>query len=130
MNKGDPIPELDNATVEFLTQLFQDSIVLMKTNFDSRIEQIEKNIEAIEKQIATLVVGYGEQAVFMEALIGQLVFASDEERKNFNSNLANARKDMLEVMSSASKDLLASDNQGLATALADVVDEQSSNSNQ
>ena len=130
MTKGDPIPELDNATVEFLTQLFQDSIVLMRTNFDSRIEEIEKNIEAIEKQIATLVVGYGEQAVFMEALIGQLVFASDEERKNFNSNLATARKDMLEVMSSASKDLLASDNQGLATALADVVDEQSSNSNQ
>jgi len=45
-------------------------------------------------------------------------------------DLANARKDMLEVMSSASKDLLASDNQGLATALADVVDEQSSNSNE
>jgi hypothetical protein len=130
MTEGDPIPELDNATVEFLTQLFQDSIVLMRTNFDSRIEEIEKNIEAIEKQIATLVVGYGEQAVFMEALIGQLVFASDEERKNFNSNLATARKDMLEVMSSASKDLLASDNQGLATALADVVDEQSSNSNE
>jgi hypothetical protein len=130
MTEKDPIPDLDQTTVEFLTQLFQDSIVLMKSNFDLRFQEIEKNIESIEKQIATLVVGYGEQAVFMEALIGQLVFASDEERKNFNSNLASARKDMLEVMSSASKDLLARDSQRLASAISNVVKEQPSNTNQ
>jgi septation ring formation regulator EzrA len=129
MNPNDPIPALDQVTVEFLTNLFQESIVLMQANFDSRISEIEKNIESIEKQIATLVVGYGEQAVFMEALIGQLVFASDEERKNFNNNLASARKEMLEVMSNASETLLARDNQGLASAITDVVEEQSSSSN-
>lgn len=129
MNPNDPIPALDQVTVEFLTNLFQESIVLMQANFDSRISEIEKNVESIEKQIATLVVGYGEQAVFMEALIGQLVFASDEERKNFNNNLASARKEMLEVMSNASETLLARDNQGLASAITDVVEEQSSSSN-
>ena len=126
----DPIPELDISTVEFLTQLFQDSIVLIKSDFDLRIEKIEKVIESIEKQIATLVVGYGEQAVFMEALIGQLVFATDEERKNFNTNLSQARKDMLEVMAYASKDILATDNQGLATALGDMAEEQLLNTEQ
>lgn len=128
MATDNPIPELDQQTVEFLTKLFQDSIVLMRADLDSRITELENNLESAEKQIATLVVGYGEQAVFMEALIGQLVFATDEERKNFNDNLATARKEMLGVMSNASRTFLADTDQRLAESITELVDNQSSDS--
>ena len=40
-----------------------------------------QNIEAFEKQIATLVIGFGVQAVFLEALLAQLSFATEDEQK-------------------------------------------------
>jgi len=129
MQDGNPIPELDPVTVEFLTGKFQDSIKILQDTLGVRIQELESNIESLEKQVATLIVGYGEQAVFMEALVAQLAFATEDQRKTFNDDLSNARKEMLKVMSDASKDLLARDNQGVASAVADLAEQQSPSSN-
>lgn len=40
-------------------------------------------METYEKQIATLATGFAEQAVFIEALLGQLNFTTEESKKIF-----------------------------------------------
>lgn len=118
------IPDFDAQTAEFFTRLFQDTMNGVYAQIIDRINKIEENVTAFEKQIATLVLGYGEQAVFMEALVAQLAFASDEARKQFQDDVSRARKDMLEVMNNASKGFVAEQDEGLASALADVVEQQ------
>lgn len=126
MTEENKIPQLDNMTVEFLTRLFQDTLKGIHAQVEDRILKLEESLEATEKQIATLVLGYGEQAVFMEALVAQLAFATDEARQAFQKDLTQARKDMLEVMNGASKGFMAEQDQGLAEAIADLVETKSS----
>lgn len=118
------IPDFDAKTAEFFTKLFQDTMSGVYAQIIDRINVLEESVEAYEKQIATLVLGYGEQAVFMEALVAQLAFASEEARRQFQDDVSRARKDMLEVMNSASKGFVAEQDEGLASALADVVEQQ------
>ena len=119
---------LDQNTIEFLTNFYGDLVKGIIVKFEDRINSIEKSIESIEKQVATLVLGYGEQAVFMEALVAQMAFATDDARKTFHQDLANARKQMLEVMQDASRGFLADEDQNLATAITDLVAEKLSDS--
>jgi len=83
-------------------------------------------MESLEKQIATLVVGFGEQAVFLEALLAQLSFASEQQQKAFQENVSTARREMLKVMKDGSEALVAREDERLASALSDVVDSKSS----
>jgi acetolactate synthase small subunit len=85
---------------------------------------IEQNIEQIEKQIASLVLGYGEQAVFMEALVAQVTYSTDEARNKFHEDLNKARRQMLEVMQDASKEFLANDDQNIAATITEMVGEK------
>lgn len=116
------IPNFDAATAEFFSRLFKDSIQGIAAQLVERMNKLEEQVEAFDKQIATLVLGYGEQAVFMEALVAQLAFATDAARKQFQEDISRARKDMLEVMQNASKGLLADEDPGLASALADMAE--------
>lgn len=118
------IPEFDAKTAEFFTKLFQDTMNGVYAQIVDRINTLEETVAGFEKQIATLVLGYGEQAVFMEALVAQLAFASDEARKQFQDDVSRARKDMLEVMNNASKGFVAEQDEGLASAIADMVEQQ------
>lgn len=115
---------LDEHTAEFMTKFFQDVIGGLASQIEDRLSVLETSIEAIEKQIATLIISYGEQAVFTEALVGQMAFASDEARKAFHEALSESRKNMLEVMQNASKGILADENPGVASALTDVATEK------
>lgn len=124
------IPNFDADTAEFFSKLFQDTIQGLSSQVIDRITKIEDQIEAFEKQIATLVLGYGEQAVFMEALVAQLAFSTDEARKQFQQDVSRARKDMLEVMNDASKGILANEDPGLAAAIADLAESELSDSNE
>jgi hypothetical protein len=119
------IPEFDNATAEFFTRLFQDTMNGLAAQVLDRMAKLESDMEEMEKRVATLVLGYGEQAVFMEALVGQLAFSTDAARQKFQEDVTVARQQMLEVMSSASKGFLAEQDESLAAAIADLVDEQS-----
>ena len=119
---------LDSATAEFLTKFFQDIINALAAQVEDRLKKLEDSVESMEKQIATLILSYGEQAVFTEALVGQLAFATDEARKAFHDSLQQSRKQMFEVMQNASKGFLADENPGVASAVTNLVDEKLSDS--
>lgn len=95
----------------------------------STYKELETRVEAMEKQIATLVLAYGEQAVFMEALIGQIAFSSEEAQKSFHETLKNARKSMLEVMKDGSQNLVAGSDKNLGEAIVNMASEKLSDLN-
>lgn len=130
MTSEKSIPAFDEATAEFFNNLFRDLMNGVQAQVIERMSQLEKSVEEIEKQIATLVLAYGEQAVFMEALVSQMAFASDEARKKFQEDVTYARKQMLEVMNDASKGFLAEQSPNLASALADMVKPESTDTDQ
>lgn len=114
----------DAFTAEFFTKLFQDTMAGVQAQLIERVVSVEESIEKIEKQLATLILGYGEQAVFMEALVAQMAFATEEARKTFQNDVTSARKQMLEVMQGAAKGFMADEDPDLAAALADMVDSE------
>lgn len=118
----------ETLSSDYLIKFFQELINGLAARTEDRLATLEQSQDLIEKQIATLVLGYGEQAVFMEALVAQMAFASDEARKTFHSDLAEARKNMLEVMQDASKGILADESPGVASAVEDLATEKLSNS--
>jgi len=121
------IPSLDSVTAEFITNLFQEVMTGIHAQVEQRLQTVEKSIESIEKQIASLILGYGEQAVFMEALVAQIAYSTDEARAAFHNDVSKSRREMLEVMQHASKGILADQDQNLATAVADMVESELSN---
>lgn len=96
----------------------------MANKFEARLQDVEKAIENTEKQVATLVIGYGEQAVFMEALLGQLSFASSEAQDAFAKTLASARKEMLKIMKEGADGLLGDSEKDLASAIKNMADKK------
>lgn len=100
----------------------------MANKFEGRLQEVEKSIENVEKQVATLVIGYGEQAVFMEALLGQLSFATPEAQQSFAKTLASARRDMLNIMKEGADGLLGESEKDLASAIKDMADQKLSDS--
>jgi uncharacterized protein (DUF2164 family) len=115
---------LDQHTAEFLTNFFQQVITGLAAQVEDRLKVLEESVESMEKQIATLILSYGEQAVFTEALVGQMAFATDEARKAFHQSLQDSRKQMFEVMQNASKGFLADENPGVASAVTDLAAEK------
>lgn len=119
--------QIQTAAFETASNLFKDIAYGAVASVSSKVSDIEDRLEKIEKQIATLVIGYGEQAVFMEALVAQLAFATDKERAAFNNNLSEARQKMLEVMQGAST-IMADEDQAIGTAIADLATQKLSDS--
>jgi hypothetical protein len=119
----------DNNT-EF--NIFQDQVreVLMAlaTKLEERVADYEVKLENIEKQIATLVIGFGEQAVFIDALIAQMSFSSTEAQEAFHDTVNNARKQMLQIMKEGADGLLGASDPDLASAITSMAEEQLSDS--
>jgi hypothetical protein len=113
-------------SVDQLKTYVEDLFVSFSSVMNERFQDIEEKVESFEKQIATLVVGFGEQAVFLEALLSQLAFATEEEQRAFQQSVNESRKQMLKVMQDGSETLVASENEGLASAIDDVVNSKSS----
>jgi hypothetical protein len=122
-NSDDTASASDGAE---LKRYIEDIFISFSRLTDSKFAEFDKKLESLEKQIATLVVGFGEQAVFLEALLAQLSFASDEEQKAFQQNVATARREMFKVMKDGSETLVAREDERLASAITDVVDSKSS----
>jgi len=105
-----------------------ESIILaVAQKMDQTLSQYDLRLEQIEKQIATLVVGFGEQAVFMEALISQVAFSTDEARKAFNDTMNESRKQMLTIMKEGADEFLGSTDPNLASAVEELATEKLSN---
>lgn len=109
-----------------LKRYIEDIFVSFSRLTDSKFADFDKKLESLEKQIATLVVGFGEQAVFLEALLAQLSFASEEQQKAFQENVSSARREMFKVMKDGSETLVAREDERLASAITDVVNSKSS----
>jgi len=120
--------DLDDHTAVLLTKLFQDFALAIQSRYESRVSELEKTVESIDKQIATIVVGYGEQAAFIEALVSQLAFATDDQKKAFHETLSETRNKMLEVMQNAAEGLVAHENPDLASAITELVKDKLPNS--
>jgi polyhydroxyalkanoate synthesis regulator phasin len=101
----------DDKDASIDTEYILNVIDKVLVSFENAIKDYHKvtneRIESLEKQLATLIIGYGEQAVFMEALIGQMSFATEDAQKFFHETLKNARTSMLEVMKNGARDILA-----------------------
>jgi len=113
-----------SVTLEEMQKQVQDLLIAFAAKLESRFEDIEKSIEKIEEQIATLVLGFGEQAVNMEGLLAQLRFSSPESQKIFMDTIAESRKKMLEVMREGANDLLAGQNPKLASTIENLAAEK------
>jgi hypothetical protein len=96
----------------------------MSNKIDERFKELDESIESLEKQIATLILGFGEQAVNMEGLIAQIKFASPESQKIFMETIAQSRKQMLEAMKEGAGGLLATESPGVASAIESLADEK------
>jgi len=90
----------------------------------SKFHELEEKIESIEKQVATLVLAYGEQAVFMEALIGQIAFSTQEAQSSFHETLKQARKSMLEVMKDGSEAFMAGSDKNVGESINNLATEK------
>jgi len=115
---------LDPQLMESVGKLFEDFLTGLGEQLTSKMKELEDQMEGIEKQIATLIVGYGEQAVFMEALVAQLSFATDEERKAFTENVSEGRKEMLKVMQDAANGTMATEYPQTSAAITDLVEQE------
>lgn len=120
----------DYTDIEVLSKTVNDIVLSMAVQFDMKIEKLDKTMESYEQQIATLATGFAEQAVFIEALLGQINFASDEAKKNFHESVHDARQKMFNIMKEGASGIVANDNPRLAAAIEDVVDSKSSNSSE
>lgn len=120
------IPQL--TEIEILSKNINDLVMALAAQFDSKLEKLDKVMEGYEKQIAVLATGFAEQAVFIEALLAQLNFSSEEAQLNFHNNLHEARQKMFSIMKEGANGIVANDNPRLASALEDVVDSKSSDS--
>jgi ABC-type transporter Mla subunit MlaD len=115
-----------SMSTEELKSYVEEVIISLSKLTDSRIKEIDDKLESFEKQIATLVVGFGEQAVFLEALLAQISFATEDQQKVFQNNVSQARRELLKVMQDGSKTLVAQQDERLASAINDVVESKSS----
>jgi len=116
----------DNDTLQATLNTMLDA--LNKTVQNS-FSDLDNRIESLEKQMATLVLAYGEQAVFMEALISQISFASEQAQKSFHETLKEARKSMLEVMKDGAENLVAPSDPVLGQAIVNMASEKLSDIN-
>lgn len=125
MIESDPKDE-----VSILRQHVEDLLIALADRFESRLQECEKLAETLEKQLAQLIVGYGEQAVFMEALIAQINFASSEAQKAFTANVSENRRKMFQVMKEGAPGILGSENEDLASAITNLADQKLSDTSQ
>lgn len=115
--------------ITLLREHVEEIVLALANKFEARLQEVEKSLEDVEKQIATLIIGYGEQAVFMEALIAQINFSSLEAQKVFTSNVSENRKKMFQAMKEGAPGILGPENEDLASAVTNLADKKLSNSN-
>lgn len=120
------IYESDNNTLEATLNTMLDT--LNKT-VQSSFSDLNNRVESLEKQMATLVLAYGEQAVFMEALISQISFASEHAQQSFHQTLKEARKSMLEVMKNGAEDFVAPSDPVVGEAIINMASQKLSDIN-
>jgi len=88
----------------------------------------EGRLEAIDKQLATLVVGYAEQAVFVEALMSILEMESESKQNVFKETVKKLRATMLDILDQTS-DVLENRDSNVGGTMENVVTPDQSTDN-
>ncbi len=117
--------DIELTEIEFLRKSVNDIVMALAAQFDNKLEKIDQTMQAYEEQIAILSTGFAEQAVFIEALLAQLNFASEESKKLFHDSIQEARQKMFKIMKEGANGIVAEQNPRLASAIEDVVDSKS-----
>lgn len=80
------------------------------------IKILQHGQDALDQQVATLATAFGEQAVLLESLVGQLRFSSPEEREAFYESQRKGREEMLRIMREGA-DAISGDDPRVAAAM-------------
>lgn len=95
MNESNPATQAD---LTHLTSRVDAALSTTQRFTKEQFELIDNRLEFIDKQIATLVIGYAEQAVFIESLMAELEYETEEKQNRFKEHVAKLRNDMMEVL--------------------------------
>lgn len=117
-------------TFSGLKSTLDSMLEVLNENVKDSLSNLNTRVESLEKQMATLVLAYGEQAVFMEALVSQISFASEQAQKSFHETLKEARKSMLEVMKDGAQNLVVPSDPIVGQAIVDMASEKLSDIDQ
>jgi len=117
-------------TFSGLKSTLDSMLEVLNENVKNSLSNLNTRVESLEKQMATLVLAYGEQAVFMEALVSQISFASEQAQKSFHETLKEARKSMLEVMKDGAQNLVVPSDPIVGQAIVDMASEKLSDIDQ
>lgn len=111
--------QINQADLDLFYSKVDGALKSHRRLFKEELEFFEKKLDAIEQQIATITVGYAEQAVLVEALIGQLQFEGEERQKAFKEKVLETRDLMLETLEYTS-DVLENGDTGPEQPVEDV----------
>jgi hypothetical protein len=102
----------------------QTLIIALSNEVDKRLAEKDKRIEKLEEQFALIFAGYAEQASVIENLLLTIFTDSPEKEKLFRENLADSRKQFLNLLKEGAEDVLAGEDPQLAATIKNVVDQK------
>lgn len=119
----DDIPWASQADVDELRSAISTSFINFHDSYGNRFQEIEQTVHVLEETVAALVAGFAEQAIMIEAILGQLSMETTEEREAFAKVVSEGRAAMFRIMQESS-DVLAETDPGIASAMERVVEEK------
>lgn len=102
----------------------QTLFVSLSNEIEKRLQALDEKIERVEEQFALLYAGYAEQAAVLENTLITIFSDNPEKEKVFRENLAETRKQFLEMLKEGAQDVLAGEDPNIASAIEDVVDKK------
>lgn len=104
-----------------------DAISQFSDKVAERLSILEKSVDALDQQFATMFIAFAEQAVLIEGLVTQISFNTPEARESFTKTVAAKREEMLAVIKEGGI-ALADNDPEVAAALEELLAERESNS--
>jgi hypothetical protein len=102
----------------------QSLFVALSNEIQKRLDENKASLEKVEEQFALLYAGYAEQAAVIENLLLTMFTDNPEKEKIFRNNLAETRRQFLNLLKEGAQDVLASEDPNIASAIESVVDEK------
>jgi hypothetical protein len=102
---------VDDANLNFEVKL-EETLDFIRTEVNAAFAQrdkvlveYEEELESIRKQIATLLIAYGESSVAMEVTLDSIFkFGTDEQREYIAEQIKIKRQTMLELLNDAGEE--------------------------
>lgn len=123
-NEEDLILFGDVTDFDLFKAQVQALFISLSNEVEKRLKEKEKEIEKIQEQFALLYAGYAEQAAVVENLLITIFTDNPEKEKVFRENLAEARKQFLNLLKQGVDDVLVGEDPDTAAAIKDVVDKK------